>query len=159
VEANWRAGLDQWLLEASLFADRGRAEEGSRNFEQELEQEREQELERELEPEFVRELEQELESKLEQELEQELESKLEQELEQELESKFELGWERRILGVREGVYERSGAAWVRQAAPSTSTCLPTPLRIRLLVLQVFDSTPSEGLPAPNGSPGGARPQR
>jgi hypothetical protein len=155
VEANWRAGLDQRLLKASLFADRGRAEEGSRNRELELEQEREQELEQEQEPEFVRELEQELESKLEQELEQELESKLERELE----SEFELEWERWMLGVREGVYERSGAAWVRQAAPSTSTCLPTPLRTRLLVLQVFDSTPSEGVPAPNGSLGGARPQR
>ena len=45
MEANWRAGLDQRLLEASLFADRRQAEERSRNLEQE--QEREQELERE----------------------------------------------------------------------------------------------------------------
>ena len=39
---------------------------------------------------------------------------------------------------------------VRQEPPSASTRPPSPLHILLLVLHVFDSTPSEGLPAPNG---------
>jgi hypothetical protein len=55
---------------------------------------------------------------------QKLELELEHELgpELELEPEPELGRERRMLGVRKGgIYRRSGAAKVRQAAPSAST--------------------------------------
>jgi hypothetical protein len=114
--------------EASICADYRRAEEGGRILELGRELERERELEPELKLEPERELERELE----------------------LEPEPELGRERRKPERGKGVYKRSGAAVVRQAAPSASTRPPAPLRILLLVLHVFDSTPSEGLPAPNG---------
>jgi hypothetical protein len=58
-----------------------------------------------------------------------------------------LGENERCQERGKGAYKRSEEAEVRQAARPASTRPPAPLRI--LVLHVFDSTPSEGLPAQN----------
>jgi hypothetical protein len=125
VEANWRAGLD-----------RGRAPGGKGEpilgpqlkLGRELEREQEQEQQQELQfgPELVHELEQELELERERSQEQ-----------------------------GKGVYKMSGAAGVRQAAPSASTSPPAPLHILLFVGMFLNLHPVKGFNAEWESPGGA----
>jgi len=116
VEENWRAGLD-----------RGRAPCGKG----------EPILGPELELELGRELER------EPELEQDLELEFGPELEHELERELKLGRER-SQEQGKGVYKMSGAAGVRQAAPSASTSPPAPLHILLLVGMFLNLHPVKG---------------
>jgi hypothetical protein len=53
-------------------------------------------------------------------------------------------------GAREGYIRGAERQWLGKAAPLAQIRPPASLHIPLLVLHVFDSTPSEWLPAKNG---------